>query len=184
MKQKDIFAFDSYDDFNRELDRAQSQQTKAELKKAEREGGTRVYEDEDLLIVHPQTHAASCAFGSGAKWCTASKDEPRYFKDYTEDKGVLLIYFLPKGKPSFAPQLPEMPKVEITDANIDRAIMLYPNTWKKDGKSTARAVGGMLEDAYGNEMKLNDKNEVIDVDGIVFDSLAAVSYTHLRAHET
>ena len=161
MKQKDIFGFASYNDFIQELDRAQSQQTKAELKKAEREGGTRVYEDEDLLIVHPQTHAASCAFGSGAKWCTASKDDPRYFKDYTEDKGVLLLYFLPKGKPSFAPQLPEMPKVEITDANIDRAIMLYPNIWKKDGMSTARAVGGMLEDAYGNEMKLNDKNEVI-----------------------
>jgi hypothetical protein len=64
MKQKDIFAFDSYNDFIQELDRAQSQQTKAELKKAEREGGTRVYEDEDLLIVHPQTHAASCAFSS------------------------------------------------------------------------------------------------------------------------
>ena len=143
MKQKDIFAFDSYNDFIQELDRAQSQQTKAELKKAEREGGTRVYEDEDLLIVHPQTHAASCAFGSGAKWCTASKDDPRYFKDYTEDKGVLLLYFLPKGKPSFSPQLPEMPMVEITDANIDRAIMLYPNTWKKDGMSTARSVGNM-----------------------------------------
>ena len=83
MKQKDIFGFASYNDFIQELDRAQSQQTKAELKKAEREGGTRVYEDEDLLIVHPQTHAASCAFGSGAKWCTASKDDPRYFKDYT-----------------------------------------------------------------------------------------------------
>ena len=95
MKQKDIFGFASYNDFIQELDRAQSQQTKAELKKAEREGGTRVYEDEDLLIVHPQTHAASCAFGSGAKWCTASKDDPRYFKDYTEDKGVLLLYFLP-----------------------------------------------------------------------------------------
>ena len=175
MKQKDIFAFDSYDDFNRELDRAQSQQTKAELKKAEREGGTRVYEDEDLLIVHPQTHAASCAFGSGAKWCTASKDDPRYFKDYTEDKGVLLLYFLPKGKPSFAPQLPEIPKVEITDANIDRAIMLYPTAWRRDGMSTARAVGGMLDDAYGNEMKLNDKNEIIDVDGVVFDSLAEIA---------
>lgn len=175
MKQKDIFAFDSYNDFIQALDRAQSQQTKAELKKVEREGGTRVYEDEDLLIVHPQTHAASCAFGSGAKWCTASKDNPGYFKDYTEDKGVLLLYFLPKGKPSFTPQLPEMPKVEITDANIDRAIMLYPNIWKKDGMSTARAVGGMLEDAYGNEMKLNDKNEVIDVDGVVFDSLAEIA---------
>ena len=175
MKQKDIFAFDSYNDFIQALDRAQSQQTKAELKKAEREGGTRVYEDEDLLIVHPQTHAASCAFGSGAKWCTASKDDPRYFKDYTEDKGVLLLYFLPKGKPSFSPQLPEMPKVEITDANIDRAIMLYPNTWKKDGMSTARSVGNMLDDAYDNEMKLNDKNEVIDVDGIVFDSLAEIA---------
>ena len=37
MKQKDIFAFDSYNDFIQALDRAQSQQTKAELKRAERE---------------------------------------------------------------------------------------------------------------------------------------------------
>ena len=34
----------------------------------------KIYEDNRFVVVSPKTHTASCYYGAGTKWCTASKD--------------------------------------------------------------------------------------------------------------
>jgi hypothetical protein len=52
----------------------------------------KIYEDENILVVAPLTHKASCKYGANAKWCTAVPSNQEHFNEYMED-GVL-IYFI------------------------------------------------------------------------------------------
>jgi len=54
-----------------------------------------VYEDSRWLMLVPKTHAASCQYGAGTKWCTTERDNPKYFNQYT-DEGTL-FYVIKKG---------------------------------------------------------------------------------------
>jgi hypothetical protein len=56
-----------------------------------------IYKDENVLVVKPLTHKASCYYGYETRWCTASKDSDSNFNRYTS-KGVL-YYFIPKNNP-------------------------------------------------------------------------------------
>jgi hypothetical protein len=60
-----------------------------------------LYDSPDLKILIPESHRASCYYGSGTKWCTASKDSDNYFKSYTS-KGTL-FYIIDKKKPQNDP---------------------------------------------------------------------------------
>ena len=42
------------------------------------------------VVVTPNTSQASCSFGAGTKWCTASKGSSQYFEEYIRD-GLLYI---------------------------------------------------------------------------------------------
>lgn len=52
------------------------------------------YEDEDVLVIRPKSHAASCYYGANTKWCTTTKDSPSYFERYF--RNGKLYYFINK----------------------------------------------------------------------------------------
>ena len=54
----------------------------------------KIYEDNRFVVVVPKTHAASCHYGSGTKWCVASKDTSSHFSTYK--KGGELYYIIDK----------------------------------------------------------------------------------------
>ena len=68
---------------------------KIEEREQLREDSEIVFENGDLLIIHPKTEAASCHYGRGTKWCTAATRGNNMFNKYNE-KGPLYIV-LPKN---------------------------------------------------------------------------------------
>lgn len=64
------------------------------------EGGNVVYDDNRYFVVNPLTHQASCYYGKGTKWCTAS-DSDYQFKQYNDDSK--LFYILDKTKSTSDP---------------------------------------------------------------------------------
>lgn len=64
--------------------------SKSQEKKVESEAD-KIYEDDRVLIVKPLSHAASCKYGMGTKWCT-TQSSPGYFDKYTSGDSVL--YYL------------------------------------------------------------------------------------------
>jgi hypothetical protein len=60
-----------------------------------------VYEDDRFKVVVPQSHDASCYYGSGTKWCTASVGSPSHFSTY--DREGKLFYILDKQAPTSSP---------------------------------------------------------------------------------
>ena len=80
------------------LKAADSKLTKSEVKKLE---ANILYNSDDLLIMIPKSHRASCYYGAGTKWCTTNKESDNYFNNYTK-KGTL-IYVINKKQPETNP---------------------------------------------------------------------------------
>ena len=56
-----------------------------------------IYDGPRWRVVVPKSHKASCAYGSGTKWCTTSKDSS-FFQQYTND--AILFYIIDKSSPT------------------------------------------------------------------------------------
>jgi hypothetical protein len=55
------------------------------------DGADVVYEDDRFTVVTPQTHKASCYYGAGTKWCTASMNGSSHFDNYNVDGKLFYI---------------------------------------------------------------------------------------------
>jgi hypothetical protein len=62
------------------------------------EGADIVFEDDQFTVVAPLTTTASCYYGAGTKWCTASSADNTHFNNYMKDGK--LFYILDKTKPT------------------------------------------------------------------------------------
>ena len=95
LKKKDLYQYrdrqeviDALDDYK--LERVRNIKTHEESEV--------VFEDDRFKVVVPQSHTASCYYGAGTKWCTASTDNPGHFTNY--DKSGKLFYILDKSAPT------------------------------------------------------------------------------------
>jgi len=93
---KNIDSYDYLEILERVMDEMDAIQTKKEKEKEAKEGVDKLYEDDRWLLVKPNTYEGSCYYGSSTKWCTASKDYPKHFEDYS-NRGVL-FYIIDKTK--------------------------------------------------------------------------------------
>jgi len=160
LKQKDIFGFKDFSDFLNQMDTARQMRSGSELKRIEKEGATRVFQNDKGSIIHPMTHKASCHYGAGSQWCTAAR-EPSNFDSYTNKQGVVLLYFLPKGN-RFEPteKLGKQPvaTVPMTEEARDELIFLWPNVFEYTGQF-GKSVGKYIKAAYLNKRQ----SEPLDV---------------------
>jgi len=93
---KNIDSYDELSSLERVMDEMDAIQTKKEKEKEAKAGVDKLYEDDRWLLVKPNTYEGSCYYGSSTKWCTASKDYPKHFEDYS-NRGVL-FYIIDKTK--------------------------------------------------------------------------------------
>jgi hypothetical protein len=56
----------------------------------------KLFENEKYLVVEPLTQEASCKYGRGTKWCTASMDSENTFQQ-EQDEGNRLFYIFNKA---------------------------------------------------------------------------------------
>ena len=71
-----------------------SKKTEREIEREAKSQVTKLYEDNEVLVVQPNSFAASCYYGANTKWCTTQKGSPAYFEKYARDGN--LYYFLNK----------------------------------------------------------------------------------------
>lgn len=77
----DINSYKSLPDLETAVDKLPKDASKKEELKTVKEGEATKYDSEHWTTIVPQTHAASCAYGAGTKWCTTMKT-PQYFNQY------------------------------------------------------------------------------------------------------
>ena len=92
---KDISQYKSISELAEAIKTYENRQRRT-IKKVD--GADIIYDDDDYTIVHPKEYFASCFYGKGSKWCTASEDTSSYW--YSYNKEAKLFYFLSKKLPT------------------------------------------------------------------------------------
>tara|TARA_R110002020_G_scaffold190204_4_gene389714 strand:- start:8670 stop:10487 length:1818 start_codon:yes stop_codon:yes gene_type:complete len=98
LKKKDLYQYSDRQEVKDSLEQYKKEKTRNIETHDESEV---VFEDDKYKIVVPKSHTASCYYGTGTKWCTASKDSPSHFTNY--DKEGKLFYILNKKAPTSNP---------------------------------------------------------------------------------
>jgi hypothetical protein len=93
---KDINSYNNLASLERVMDEMDTIQTRKQMEVEAKAGVDKLYEDNRWLLVKPNTYEGSCYYGSSTKWCTASKEAPHHFQDYSKEGN--LFYIIDKSK--------------------------------------------------------------------------------------
>lgn len=95
IQKKDIGSYKTWKDFEAEVQSSNSKYMAKQVQKLKSKDVDVIVNNEDLLVVIPRSHEASCAYGAGTRWCTTSPD-PSLYKSYTGEGQVTLYYIIQK----------------------------------------------------------------------------------------
>ena len=98
LPQKDIYQYKKLEDLEEAIENYKREKTRNIVTHDESEV---VYEDDRFKVVVPRSHDASCYYGAGTKWCTATRGNKTHFSSY--DKEGKLFYILDKQAPTSSP---------------------------------------------------------------------------------
>lgn len=93
LSKKDFAQYSSYEELRRDIARIKSEERTTDA--------TKIYEDNDLLVLAANTWEASCKYGAGSKWCTTMKDDPSYWQRHNQTGTEFFWVF--KNKPQDDP---------------------------------------------------------------------------------
>ena len=82
---KDIHSFKTFQQFDEYVQMLNNISSTRELKRLIKKDAEIILDTNDIFIVRPQSHEASCLYGAGTKWCTTAKNHvhwEQYFYDY------------------------------------------------------------------------------------------------------
>ena len=134
---KNIDSYDNLSQLERIMDEVDSIQTRKEKETQAKEGVDKLYEDDRWLLVKPNTYEGSCYYGSSTKWCTASKEAPHHFQDYSKDGN--LFYIIDKSK-----DLGDFYKIALYKKFSDGSEEWYDRADNKLSDQTEDAIYSML----------------------------------------
>ena len=136
--------------------KALKKQSKADVTKAAKSDSKIVYDADNIFVVVPYTHAASCYYGKGTKWCTTDKNI-EYWAGYIK-LNQTLYYIINKN----LPESDVLHKVAIL-VNDDNSIEKVFNA--KDSGVNKKEYFKKLKDQIGYDLrdKINftSKSEII-----------------------
>ena len=91
---KDINQYENPQFIKKLMEVIDSRKTQREIDREIKTQADKIYEDDNVLVVRPKSHSASCYYGANTKWCTTQKANSGYFDKYF--KSGKLYYFLNK----------------------------------------------------------------------------------------
>tara|TARA_R110000868_G_scaffold261495_3_gene519634 strand:- start:130 stop:753 length:624 start_codon:yes stop_codon:yes gene_type:complete len=76
--------------------------SKTDIKKQNKSGVTKLLDNEDFLIIQPNSYKANCYYGTGTKWCTTEKEHGKQkWDDY--NNFIPVTFIIDKSKPQSDP---------------------------------------------------------------------------------
>lgn len=161
LPKKDINQYDSIEELQNSID-AYENRIRRSVQTIE--GADLVYEDDRFTVVAPLTTQASCYYGSGTKWCTASSADNSHFNKYMEDGK--LFYILDKTKPTSDRfyKVALLLKFDGNEIYYDAPDNQFNSGWifgKKELKNIKENVKNYMNSKYGEQIELyKDKEKV------------------------
>lgn len=98
---KDINQYENPEFLRTLMNVVNSRKTEREIEREAKSQAERIYEDDEVLVIKPKSHAASCYYGSNTKWCTTTAGNTNYFEKYMRS-GVLYYFINKKSNEKYA----------------------------------------------------------------------------------
>lgn len=117
IKQKDINKYSTFSSLEIDVNKSKVQKSNNEIKNIKKQEVDVILDNSELLIVIPRSHASSCIYGSGTKWCTTSKDDNTEWNKYNR-YDITLYYIYDK-------------KISEYDTMYKVAVAVYPDGKKE-----------------------------------------------------
>lgn len=102
IQNKDINSYNDLFSFIDVVGKADKKLIAAKEQKEKENKANKVFENEKYLVVEPLTKEASCKYGRGTKWCTASLNDDNAFKQETDEGNRLFYIFNKANKEKYA----------------------------------------------------------------------------------
>jgi hypothetical protein len=93
LSKKDFAQYSSYEELKKDINRIKSEEKSTDA--------TKLYEDNNLLVLAANTWEASCKYGAGSKWCTTARDTDSYWQRHNQTGTEFFWIF--KNKPQDDP---------------------------------------------------------------------------------
>lgn len=103
-KHRDIFLYTSEMEIMQDINAALAKASKRELRRADKTGAKKVFENEVVTVRHITTHEAAVIYGKGTKWCVSSAETRpgspmpigrMYFNYYTSEGNLYYLLCKP-----------------------------------------------------------------------------------------
>ena len=154
------------------VDSKSQEQTQSQVKKSKKKDAIIALDDEEKLVVIPLSKDASCFYGKGTRWCTASTESENHFNNYFHVNKIILIYVFKKnsGEKYAAAYSEKTDNFEYFD-ELDESISKEEFKNKTDiSIDQLRNIISQYKDSIYKHMDINklsaqDKIDVISEDG-------------------
>jgi hypothetical protein len=161
LEVKDINQYKTFSELNTAIQKYENR-IRREVQTIE--GADLVYEDDKFTVVAPLTTQASCYYGAGTKWCTASSADNTHFKNYMNDGK--LFYFIDKTKPTSDQfyKVAMLKKFEGDVSFFDAPDQKFTKGWilnTKEFEKINQAITSYMNSKYAEKIELyKDKEKV------------------------
>lgn len=110
IDKKDINSYKNWKEFLHSVESARGSYGIKQETKVKKKDFNVIYRDAKHIVVMPFTHEASCKYGAGTKWCTASVSPIEY--DSYAERGATLYYIIDTTEKQ--PRLNSLYKIAVT----------------------------------------------------------------------
>ena len=121
------------------------------------EGADIVYENDQFTVVAPLTTAASCYYGAGTKWCTASSADNTHFNNYMKDGKLFYILDKTKATSDRFYKVALLKKFDGDESYFDAPDNKFTNGWIMGTNELARIkqyIDLYIREKYSKELEI------------------------------
>ena len=121
------------------------------------EGADIVYENDQFTVVAPLTTAASCYYGAGTKWCTASSADNTHFNNYMKDGKLFYILDKTKATSDRFYKVALLKKFDGDESYFDAPDNKFTNGWIMGTNELARIkqyIDLYIRERYAKELEI------------------------------
>jgi hypothetical protein len=121
------------------------------------EGADIVYENDQFTVVAPLTTAASCYYGAGTKWCTASSADNTHFNNYMKDGKLFYILDKTKATSDRFYKVALLKKFDGDESYFDAPDDKFTNGWIMGTNELARIkqyIDLYIRERYAKELEI------------------------------
>jgi hypothetical protein len=121
------------------------------------EGADIVYENDQFTVVAPLTTTASCYYGAGTKWCTASSADNTHFNNYMKDGKLFYILDKTKATSDRFYKVALLKKFDGDESYFDAPDNKFTNGWIMGTNELARIkqyIDLYIRERYAKELEI------------------------------